>query len=57
MDKEFLTPKDVSSILSIGKTKTYELINSNGFPKVKIGKLIRVPKVEFEKYMKRNITF
>lgn len=53
---EYLTPKDISVLLGIGMTKTYEIINKKEFPKIRIGKIIRVPRTEFEKYMKKQIT-
>lgn len=40
-------------ILGFSKTKTYAIINQNDFPKIKIGKDIRIPKTEFEKFMKK----
>jgi len=55
MNKEYLTPKDVSSILRIGMTKTYELVNRADFPKIRIGRNIVVPQKQFEEYMTKCI--
>lgn len=54
MDK-YLSPKDVGSILGMGKNKTYKLIMLNGFPKIKIGKRYYIPEIDFKKYLEKHI--
>ncbi len=39
----------------IGKNKGYKLVSQNDFPKVTIGKTIRIPKDSFNQYMKRYL--
>lgn len=56
-EKEYLTPKDISRILSIGMTKTYALINQHDFPKIRLAHTIRIPAKEFDLYMKKQIKF
>lgn len=41
---EMLTVDEISGLLRISKTKAYELVNSNSFPIVRIGTIIRIPK-------------
>ena len=50
---KILTPKEVSKILKISMDKTYELIQSPGFPKIKIGRQYRISEEEFDKWIKR----
>lgn len=52
---EYLTVEEVQDILKIGRTKVYKLIHQPDFPKTKIGRNFRIPKAEFEKFMKRNL--
>lgn len=54
MDK-YLSPKDISDILGMGKNKVYKLIMLNGFPKIKIGKRYYIPENEFKKYLDKHI--
>jgi excisionase family DNA binding protein len=42
-----LTVEDVSKILQIGRSKTYELFRSNGFPSFYLGRQLRVYEVDF----------
>lgn len=42
-----LTAEDIMSILRIGRTKTYDLINSGEFPVRKIGNQKRIPRDTF----------
>lgn len=52
-NNQILTPKEISKILKISMDKTYELIQSPGFPKLKIGRQYRIPEEEFNKWIKR----
>lgn len=52
MDKQFYTVTDIRNILTIGTNKAYNLIKSDGFPSIKIGRKYLVPKDEFEKWVK-----
>ena len=53
MSDEYLTVKDVQKILKFSRTKTYQLVSQPDFPKTKIGREIRIPRVEFEKFMRQ----
>ena len=42
-----LNVTDVASILSISKVSAYGLVKSNGFPVVRVGRRIKIPKAAF----------
>ena len=46
-----LTMKNVQNILGISKTKTYELPHTEGFPVVRFGRSLRVPKAAFLRWL------
>ena len=48
------TVSDIMKILQIGKNNAYELCNSNTFNVIKIGKLIRIPKSSFDRWLDNN---
>ena len=50
--QQFYTVTDIKNILTIGANKAYNLVNSDGFPSLRIGRKILVPKDEFEKWVK-----
>jgi len=43
MDKLLLTPEEAAEVLSLGRTKVYELIGEGTLRSVRIGKCRRVP--------------
>lgn len=51
----YLTVKDVQGILRIGKTKMYELIKQDDFPKIQIGKQYLIPETELDKFLKKYL--
>lgn len=51
--EEFLTISEVGDILRLGRDKTRKLVNSKGFPCIKIGTTIRIPKDEFVKWYQK----
>lgn len=51
MEEIFLTPNDIQDILQLSKNTAYRLINLKDFPKIKIGRNIRIPKSSFYEYM------
>ena len=53
--KEYLKTKDIQAILGCGKNKAYQIVGTNGFPKVIIGREYYISSVEFEKWMKNNL--
>jgi len=42
MDNKLLTPMEVAEMLSIGRTKIYELLASGVIPSIRIGRSVRV---------------
>lgn len=48
---EFYTTEDLIRILKISKTTAYKLVNSKGFPAIKFGKVVRIPKDKFESWV------
>jgi len=54
--KFVLTPKEAAKILGVGENKIYQLVKTEGFPKLMIGKMYRIPMLEFEQWVKDNIT-
>lgn len=51
MELEFYTVQDISKILGIGMTKTRQLVHTDGFPTLRFGRTIRIPKDKFEKWV------
>lgn len=52
---DYLTVDEVREYLRLSKSTAYLLVAQKDFPKIKIGRSIRVPKEQFEKYMKSHI--
>lgn len=50
-----MSVKDIQVELGLSKNSAYKLVNLTGFPKVKIGKKILVPRDEFEKFIKQHV--
>jgi len=49
-----MTVMQVANALQISRSKAYELIRGNGFPKIRIGKRLLVPREAFENWIKEN---
>lgn len=49
--EKFLTVKEVSDLLHLGKTNTYKLFQRKDFPKITIGKKLLVKESELDKYL------
>ena len=50
----FLNANIVSNVLGISKTSAYELVRSKGFPVLKIGSRMVVPKEKFREWVEQN---
>ena len=50
-----ISVSQVAKVLGISRTRSYELVNEKGFPKIKIGTRIVVPKDEFKLWIKKEI--
>ncbi len=48
---KLLTPKDIQSIFSIGKNQAYALMNSAGFPTIKLNSRLYVEQEELSKWL------
>jgi excisionase family DNA binding protein len=48
---ELLTLAEVQAILKVGRSKVYSLANEPGFPAVRIGHRIRVPRAALERWI------
>ena len=50
-----MTVKDVANILGLSISKTYMLVNTEGFPRLAaIGRNVRVPRAKFIEWMEAN---
>jgi excisionase family DNA binding protein len=49
-----LTLKHVQDVLGISRPKTYELAHTRGFPVVRFGRAIRVPREAFLRWLERQ---
>lgn len=54
MEKRIYTVQDVAEILSISKPKAYELTHRADFPKIMIGRCIRIPIESFNAWLERE---
>ena len=43
---------DIQKIFGCSRTRAYEIVNSDGFPRIKIGKCLYVPEDEFSNWAK-----
>ena len=50
-----LSVSQVAKVLGISRTRSYELVNEKGFPKIKIGTRIVVPKDEFRLWIQKKL--
>ena len=51
---QFIKVTDMAKILKINRQKAYELIHSEDFPFITIGKSIRIPVNQFEKWLNKR---
>jgi excisionase family DNA binding protein len=49
---EWLSLKDVQQLLGIGRTKAYELVTTGELPAVRIGRCIRVNRMELDEWLR-----
>lgn len=54
-NKKLITVKEFASEYGIGTNKAYEMVNSKGFPIVKLGKKILIIKDRVDEFLYRNI--
>ena len=53
-EKILLTIKDIQEVFQCGKNYAYNITKLNGFPTIKIGKKIFVPKDKLKKWIDEN---
>ena len=53
--EEMLTVKEIQKMMKLSRAKAYELVNEPGFPKIRIGKCIRVPESALKQYLEYKI--
>ncbi len=49
-----LRAEEVGRVLRIGRTKTFELLGSGDLPVVRIGRVVRVPKVALDRWIEQH---
>ncbi len=54
MEKLLLTPAEVCKVLSIGRSRVYEMINQKEIPSVRIGRRIRIPRRPLEAWIREK---
>ena len=50
---KLLTVKEIKEALQVSQDMAYKIVNTDGFPSIKIGRTIRIPKDEFDKWVKK----
>jgi excisionase family DNA binding protein len=50
-DRLLLRADEVGRLLGLGRSKVYELMMTNELPVVRIGRLVRVPRRELERWI------
>ncbi len=50
-DDRLLTSKDIQRIFSVGKNRAYELMNSSGFPTIKVGSRMYVTRNALDRWL------
>jgi len=51
MESKLLKVKDIQEYFSCGKNRAYDIVNTEGFPKIKIGSRFYIPRQAFEKWV------
>ena len=51
-----LNAEDISRKLNISRTSTYNLMHTEGFPILKVGKLMLIPRDKFLSWMNEHIS-
>ena len=49
-----LTAPEVGEVLGISRASAYELVRSDGFPRMKVGKRILIPRDKFIQWIDEN---
>ena len=54
LDREWLTLREMQEMLSIGRTKAWQLVASGEVPAVKIGRSVRISRKELEGWLEEQ---
>jgi len=54
-DEAYYTITEVSQMLRLSRTKTYEMARDGSFPVVQIGRVLRVPASKFQLWLDSNM--
>lgn len=49
--------EELAAAMRISRAKAYELVHQDGFPTVRLGKRILVPRDDFENWLKNQIRY
>ena len=52
---KMLSVREVQQILRLSKDTVYKLMNSKGFPRIRIGRKILIPELELEAWIKSHM--
>lgn len=56
MDELLLRPNEAARLLSLGRSKLYELVATGELPSVKIGRATRIPVADLQAWVARRST-
>ena len=48
---DLLRPEQVGKILGVGRTKLYEMLRAGELPVIRIGRLVRIPRSELDRWL------
>lgn len=54
MEKANMTVREMGAYMGVGRKKSYELVNSKGFPAFRIGRKILISKEGLEKWIQKQ---
>jgi excisionase family DNA binding protein len=55
MEKLVYNVNEVAKVLNIGLNKTYQLIQSNEIPSIRVGKKYIIPRKELLKWLRKSV--
>lgn len=54
-EKLLLRPAEAAELLSISRSKIYELVNAGEIPSIRLGGAIRIPRRSLEEFISRQM--
>lgn len=51
MERMTLSVDEMAATLGISRPKAYELVHSDGFPRINVGRRIRIPRTSLERWI------